>query len=262
MFWALYRHRWVLYELVLRDVFIKYRGSVLGLLWTLITPLTFVAVYMIVFSFLLKINIPFYGVFLVSGLLPWQWFSTALQTGTNALVEGRTYLGNSVLPPVILVVVPILSNFVHFILSLLIALAIALPLGFHFHWPISHLGWAVVALPLLFAIQMLFTLALVLLTSTVNVFYRDMQQLVSILLMLAFYLIPIVYPLSVVPERFRTAVLADPMAALAVSYQAIFYRSAFPEWPVVLYALVSSLFLLSVARSVFNHYKDYFVEYV
>jgi len=255
LFRALYRHRWLLYELVLRDVFIRYRGSVLGVLWTLLTPLLFVTIYIVVFTFVLKINVPHYAVFLIAGLLPWQWFASALQTATNSIVEGRVYVINSALAPVVLVVVPVLSSFVQFLLSFGIGLLVALGFGI-------HLGWSVTALPLLFAVQMLLTLALALFLATLNVFYRDAQQLITVLLALAFYLIPILYPITLVPERFRGYVLADPMATLILSYQAIFYKDAFPNWLFLLYALGVSLALLFVARLTFNRYKDAFAEYV
>lgn len=255
MFRALYRYRWLLYELVLRDVIIRYRGSVLGVLWTLLTPLMFVAIYIVVFAFFLHLDIPHYSVFLIAGLLPWQWFATALQTATNSIVEGRVYVTNSILAPVVLVVVPILSSFVQFLLSFAIALVVAQ----FFH---VHLGWSMVALPLLFAVQMMLTMALALFLATLNVFYRDATQLIAVLLALLFYLIPIVYPLSKVPPRFQTYVMADPMATLVLSYQQIFYKDAFPNWLFFVYPLAFSLALLYVGRLTFNRYKEMFADYI
>ena len=188
MFRALYRYRWLLYELVLRDVFIRYRGSVLGVLWTSHAAAVRGHLHRRVLV-LSPLNIPHYSVFLIAGLLPWQWFATALQTATNSIVEGRVYVINSILAPVVLVVVPILSSFVQFLLSFGIALAVAQ----FFH---VHLGWSMVALPLLFALQMMLTMALALFFATLNVFYRDATQLIAVLLAMVFYLIPIVYPLT------------------------------------------------------------------
>lgn len=255
MFRPLYRYRWLLYELVMRDVFIRYRGSVLGILWTLITPLLFALIYIVVFSLFLRINMPNYAVFLIAGLLPWQWFATSLQAGTNAIVDGRTYITNSVLPPILLAVVPVLSNFVHFLLSYAIMLVIALFLHVHF-------GWAMLVLPFLFAIQLIFTLGLTLLAATLHVFYRDALQLVAILLALVFYLIPIVYPLSLVPERFRLLLMANPLTALILSYQDVFAHNAVPHWPSLLYSLGASLALLYAGRVTFNRYRELFAEYV
>lgn len=255
MFRPLYRYRWLLYELVMRDVIVRYRGSVLGILWTLITPLMFASIYIVVFSLFLRINMPNYAVFLIAGLLPWQWFATSLQAGTNAIVEGRTYVTNSVLPPVVLTVVPVLSNFIHFLLSYAIMLVIAS----FFH---VHFGWAMVVLPFLFAIQLIFTLGLTLLAATMHVFYRDALQLVAILLALVFYLIPIVYPLSFVPERFRLLLMANPLTALVLSYQDVFSNNAIPHWPSLLYSLGASLVLLYAGWLTFNRYQEMFAEYV
>jgi ABC-2 type transport system permease protein len=255
LFRALYRYRWLVYELVLRDVIVRYRGSVLGLLWTLITPLLSVLIYVVVFSFFLRINVPNYAAFLIAGLLPWQWFATALAAATNSIVEGRMYLANTVLAPVVLVVVPVASSFVHFFLSFAIATLIAM--GLHI-----HLGWSMAALPLLFAVQAVLTLALALFAATLNVFYRDAQQLVGILLTLVFYLIPIAYPLTLVPARFQEYILANPITILVLGYQSIFYKNEFPNWAHLLYALGVSLVLLFLGRLTFNRYKESFAEYI
>jgi len=251
----LYRHRWLIRELVLRDVVLRYRGSALGFVWTLLTPLLFILVYMLVFSVFLQVGVPNYPVFLVAGLLPWQWFSTALQSGTTSLVDGRIYVGKAVLAPVVLVFVPVLSNFIQFLLSLPILLAVGLIFRIHVIWPL-------LALPLLVVIQLLLTLAILLFVAPFNVFYRDASQLVSVLLMLGFYLTPIIYPLSNIPPHFRPIALANPMTALVLSYQNIFYFQAFPDWRLVAYALGASLLLLLAGRVVFDRYKDTFAEYV
>jgi lipopolysaccharide transport system permease protein len=255
MFGDLYRHRWLIRELVVRDVILRYRGSALGFVWTLLTPLFFILVYMLVFSVFLQVGVPNYPVFLVAGLLPWQWFSTALQAGTTSLVDGRMYVGKAVLPPVLFVLVPVLSNFIHFVLSLPILLAVGLIFRIHVIWPL-------LTLPLLLAIQLLLTIAILLFVAPFNVFYRDASQLVSVILMLAFYLTPIIYPLTNIPPHFRLFTLANPMTALVLSYQNIFYFQSFPDWRLVAYTLGVSLALLLAGRLVFDRYKDSFAEYV
>lgn len=252
---TLYFNRWLLYELVLRDVVLRYRGSALGFFWTLLTPLLLMAVYVLVFSVFLRIDMPHYPVFLLASLLPWQWFANSLQAGTNSIVEGRMYVGKVVLAPIVLVLVPVLSNAVHFALSLPILLILAAI----FH---VQVGWSILALPVLIGVQFLLTLGLLLLLATFNVFYRDALQLVSVLLMLLFYLTPIVYPLTSVPEHWRLYALANPMTALTLSYQAIFYFHSSPNWAYVLYAFAFSAVLSGAGLIVFDRYKDTFADYV
>ncbi len=252
---TLYRYRWLLYELVIRDVVLRYRGSALGFLWTILNPLLFMAIYTLVFSVYLRIGMADYAVFLIAGLIPWLWFASAIQTGTTSIIDGRMYVGKAVFAPIILVLVPVLSNFVNFLLSLPILLVIIAL----FHMKI---GWPIIVLPLLVGIQLLLTLDLLLLLATVNVFFRDLQQLIAVALLLVFYLTPIIYPLSSVPESFRFYVLASPMSSLILSYQDIFYYNVLPDWKHVLYALAASIALFYIGHAAFERYKDAFADYV
>ena len=128
--------------------------------------------------------------------MPFQWFSNAIFAGTSSITDGGMYVGKTVFAPAILIAVPVLSNLVNFLFSLPILLAVVL---------LSHVtvGWPLLALPLLLAIQAILTLGILMSLATLNVFFRDLQQLVGVLTMLLMYLTPIVYPLSMVPETIR-----------------------------------------------------------
>jgi lipopolysaccharide transport system permease protein len=251
----LYRYRWLLYELVLRDLILRYRGSVLGFLWTLLNPLAFMLVYVLVFSIYLKINIPHYALFLMAGILPWQWFAGAVQTATSSIVDGRIYVGRAVFPASVLTLVPVLSNLV----NLLISLPILVAIGAYFH---VLPGLPILVLPVLLGVQLLLTAAVALLLATFNVFFRDLQQLVIVVLNLVFYVSPIFYPLSSVPEALRAAVFANPMVPIIIGYQDIFYYDRMPDGPLTLYALVAAYVLFLGARLAFNHFKDTFADYL
>ena len=252
---TLYRFRWLLYELVVRDLVARYRGSVFGFFWTLLNPLLFMAVYTLVFSVILRIGMEHFAVYLIAGLMPFQWFSNSIVLGTSSITDGGMYVGKTVFAPEILIAVPVLSNFVNFLFSLPLLLAVAL---------LSHvsIGWPLFLLPLVLAIQVMFTLGLLLSLATFNVFFRDLQQLVGVLTMLVLYLTPIVYPLSMVPQSFKTLILANPLTSLITSYQDIFYYNRFPDWRSLLYALACSAITFVIGRAVFMYYKDSIPEYV
>lgn len=252
---TLYRYRRLLYELVVRDVVLRYRGSTLGFFWTLLNPLLFMAVYTLVFSVYLRIGMANYPVFLIAGLVPWLWFAGAVQQGTSSILDGRMYVGKTVFAPVILILVPVLSNLVNFLFSLPILLAILAI--FHI-----QVGWALLILPLLIVIQFLLTFGILLLLATFNVFFRDLQQLIAVVLLLGFYLTAIIYPLSSVPEKFRPYVLANPLTSLVLGYQDIFYYNVVPDWKHIFYALAASLVLLYIGSAVFERYRDAFADYV
>ena len=251
---SLYRYRWLLYELVARDLILRYRGSVLGFLWTFLNPLLMMLVYTLVFSVYLRIPIPHYAVFLISGLLPWLWFNSSISAGATSIVDGRTYVGRSVFAPIILIIVPILSNGVNFVLSIPLLFAIASFFG-------VPIGWPVIVLPVLMGVQFLLTLGILLTLATFNVFYRDLQQLMVTILSLLFYLAPIFYPLSSVPERVRPFLYIDPMVPLVLAYQDIFFFDRLPDARLVAYALLVALVLCAIGRRVFNRYKDAFADY-
>jgi lipopolysaccharide transport system permease protein len=251
---SVYRFRWLLFELVYRDIALRYRGSVLGFLWTILNPLLAMLVYTLVFSVFLRVAIPHYALFLLAGLLPWIWFASSISMGATSIVDGRIYVSRSVFAPVLLVMVPICSNLVNFILSIPLYFALAAFFG-------APLGLPLLFLPVIVAIQFVLLLAIVLMLATYNVFYRDLQQLTVTILSLVFYLAPIFYPLESVPSNFRPFVFLDPIAALVVAYQDIFYYNQLPSLKLMGYALAVSLVLLLIGTRVFDHYKDAFADY-
>lgn len=239
----------------MRDLKLRYRGSVLGFAWTLINPLLFMAVYTLVFSVFLKAGINNFPLYLLSGLLPWNWLSTALQQGTGAIVDGRMYVGKTLFPTEALIVVPVASNLVNFLLSLPVFVLIA----FLLH---GKLGLALLALPVLIVLQCAITFGLVALLATFNVFYRDVQQLVVYVLMLLFFLTPIFYSPSVIPEAFRPLALSNPFAALVTSYHHVLFENSFPSASALIYLTLTAIVLVGVGQLVYNHSKESFGEFL
>lgn len=251
----LHHFRWLIYELVVRDLKLRYRGSALGFAWTLLNPLLFMAVYTLVFGVYLKVGIPNFPLYLLSGLLAWNWFANALQLGTSAIVDGRMYVGKTVFPTEALLIVPVLSNLINFLLSLPVFVVLAIILH-------GHLGIALIALPVLIVLQSAITFATLTLFATFNVFYRDVQQLVTYFVMLSFYLTPIFYRTTSIPEAIRPIALANPLVSLIVSYQRILFYNTFPNMSDLIYLALTALVLFGIAQMAYNHYKDSFGEYL
>ena len=226
----------------------------LGFVWTFLNPLLTMGVYTLVFSIYLRVGIPNYAVFLLSGLLPWLWFAGAISMGATSIVDGRMYVSRSVFSPILLVLVPICAQAVNFLLSIPLLFAIAAIFG-------VHIGWPIVVLPVLMGIQFLLLLGILMTLATMNVFFRDLQQLMTTILSLLFYLAPIIYPLASVPAAFRPFVFFNPMAALVVGYQDIFFYNRLPDPILTAYALAVALVLCVIGRSVFNRYRDAFADY-
>lgn len=251
----LFHYRWLLYELVLRDLRLRYRGSVLGFAWTLLNPLLFTVIYTLVFSVYLRVPIEHYPLFLLCGLIPWNWFATAIQQGTTAIVDGRMYVGKTTFPIEVLLAVPVFSGAVNFVLSL--PILVALVVISH-----AHVGVGLLALPILAVIQLGLTFALVQIVATLNVFYRDLQQLVIYVITALFYLTPIFYTSAQVPAKFAFFLAWSPFTALIQGYHDIFYYGTFPKAADLGFASIAAIVLLLVGQGSFLRHRESFSQYL
>lgn len=251
----LYKYRALISALVVRGLRARYRGSVLGFFWTFLNPLLLMLVYLLVFSTVMKIGIKNYSVFLFAGLLPWTWFATALTDGVGSIVSGSNLITKVLFPPQVLPTVSVLINMMNYIFTLpllLLFLFISkMPLGFPF-----------LAIIPVILIQLVLTMGATLIVAAVNVYFRDLQQIVANFLMLGFFVTPILYPLSQVPEKVRFIFYLNPMTVLFRSYQWIFYYNVFPDWLHLLYLLAGSFVVLFIGVYVFERLKEAFPEFI
>jgi lipopolysaccharide transport system permease protein len=203
------------YVLVERDLKLRYKRSVLGIAWALLNPLVQLVVLTIVFSLVLPLEIPNYASFLFTGLLPWIWLQSSLLAVTVVIVDFRDLIRRPGFPPHILPGVPITSNFIHYLLALPILLAFLLLDHY-------HLTPALLALPIVFAVQFALTLGLGYFTAALYVTFRDTQYLLGIFLLLGFYLTPVFYDISSFPPPLQALYHLNPMTILLEAYRDIF----------------------------------------
>lgn len=222
---SLVRHRALLFALTTREVRARYRGSVLGFLWSFLNPLLLLAVYSFVFAHIFAAREGMgpdpYAVFLFTGLLPWTWFQASLLEGSGSIVSGGALLKKVVFPAEVLPLVTVLANGVHFAASLPVLLLVLIATQ---NPPTVHLF----ALVPLVATQFLLATGLALALSALSVLFRDVRDMLAHALTLAFFATPIIYHWSMVPERFHAIARLNPLAHLVRGYQnALFYH----EWP-------------------------------
>jgi lipopolysaccharide transport system permease protein len=250
----LYQYRALLWSLIQREMKARYRGSMLGFLWTFLNPTLLMIVYAIVFDVYMRQNIPQYTFYMFVGLLPWIWFSSSVGSGASAISDRRDLLTKVRFPAQVLPATVVLTNLINFLLSLPLMVGLGL---FFQHVP----TWHAVAFPLVVLVQLMFTLALSYLISALNVAFRDLQHLISNLLTFWFFLTPIIYTANTIPKEIRTAaVLINPMAVLVTAYQAIFYEHRMPDFTALgLVGLVSAV-LLWFATSIFERRREEFAE--
>ena len=254
-FRELYQYRGLLISLVQRELTARYRGSVLGFFWTFLNPTLHMLVYALLFTVVMRQNVPNYAYFMFVGLLPWIWFSSSVGGGASAISDRRDLMTKVRFPAQVLPSSVVATNLLNYILSLPLMVALGAFFGV---WP----TWHVVAFPLVLLIQLIFTLALVYIISAINVTFRDLQHIVQNLLTLAFFATPVLYQVKNISDPgMRTLItLANPMAILITSYQAIFYDHRLPDAMPLLALALGSLVLLWAASQLFEARREEFAE--
>jgi ABC-type polysaccharide/polyol phosphate export permease len=203
-FAALWEFRLVYRHLVRQYVSLRYRRTALGFLWTLINPLLTMTVTAVVFSLMMRMPLKGFAVFLFSGLIPWTLFSGCVVQGGQTLLENEALVKKIYVPRQTLIIARCSSLLVDAVLSFLSLFVIAVVLG-------AHLGSALLVLPIAFVLTFIFSCGVALIMALISVFLRDTQQIVSILLQAGYFLTPIIYPITIVPEAWRPLLRLNPM---------------------------------------------------
>ncbi|MDP2948505.1 MAG: ABC transporter permease [Chloroflexota bacterium] len=224
--------------LTAREVKLRYQGTVLGLLWTLAKPLLLGLVFSFALSYVLRVKVTDapYVLFLLSALFPWTWFQSSIQTSAGSFSNNAALLKKVYFPRFVLPLSAVTSQLFHFVLSIPILVLLLVAKGYH-PGPEWLLG-----VPLLIAIQLLLLAGPVLLVASLNVFLRDLEHLVEVLMTLWLYLTPILYPLALVEKRLGPVVHLNPMASLIEAWRDLFLYDQLPGtdiWPALVFAAVA-----------------------
>ena len=218
-----WRHRELLRNLVLRNVRLKYQRSLLGLVWTLLNPLLTVAALTIVFTRVVPLDLPRYWAFLLSGYFVWRFVLQNLTAGTFVLAQHGTLRRSAAFPQEVVILSQAGSRMVEFTAEMLLVVT-GLVLFHHHGVPESFL-----LLPLLVALQLLIVVGLVLPLAVASAFFSDVQHAMPAALLTLFYLSPVFYPLTQVPESLRPFYLLNPVAGLLTLYHVVLYEGRLPS---------------------------------
>ena len=252
----LWKFRALIWALVGRHLKARYRGSILGFLWSFLNPLCLIGVYSLVFQYYIRGNeVDRYSLFLFTGLLPWIWFSSGLLEATGSITGGGSLVTKAMFPPHILPMVSVLTNLANFIF--------AIPLLFGFMLIVGKaLTLKMLFLPVIILLELLFLSGLAMAVSAINVHYRDVQHILGNLMTLWFFLCPIVYPATNVPERFRFTLILNPVASFTEMYHGILLEGVMPSVSRVVFAAAVSMITWIVGCLIFNRYRESFAELV
>lgn len=255
--WALPRsliyRRDLLRELVVRDMKLRYKRSYLGIAWTLVNPLAQLIVYSFVFRVLFRVTTPNYTPYIFIGITCWGWFQAAVLESTIAILANRDLIRQPGFPAALLPNVTVGSQLIHFLLTLPVLVGLVLVSGI----PITG---AIVWLPIIILVQYCLTLAFSLLAASVHVNFRDTQYLLGVLLMLAFFLTPILYDIKMVPERYQALYRFNPMTYIIEAYRAVLIRGETPDVVSLAIIAVIGLVLLRVFYLLFRRASVSFAE--
>lgn len=222
-------YRELLINLVRKELRVRYKESVLGFLWSMLNPLLYLAVFYLVFNFFLpNRGVPFFTVFLLSGLLGWTLFSSSLAGGAGSIVGNGALLKKVSFPREVLPLATVGASVFHFFLQMLVLLGVLILFDYPFF------GENLLLAPVALAVEILLLAGLVLLVSSVTVYLRDVQHFVELALLAWFWLTPIVYQVTLVydklaPKGLFGLYLLNPMAPITLAFQRAFYNQVTPQ---------------------------------
>lgn len=269
----LWAHRELLFNMTRKELKVKYKRSVLGFVWSFVTPLIMLAVFSLVFSILAKNPMNWFVVYLMAGLFPWLFFVNSLTQSVGSVVGNPGLVKKVYFPREVLPLGAVGANIFHFAMQMLILFIFLLCIGWHFSIYILYL-------PLVMLLEFVFTLGLCLWMSAANVFLRDIQHFLEVGTMAWFWLTPIVYTIGTVMDKlggYMGIYLLNPMTNIVGLYQFVIYNPkhyaplsyAPGEAPVVylnfwaiLYTVVLSLILLVFGFWYFTRKERGFAEQI
>lgn len=264
------RYRFLLKNLVTREIKVRYKNSVLGIFWSLLNPLLMMVVYTLLFTKLIPNNsIRVFPIFILVGLIPWQFLSNTLIGGTVCITDNAPLLRKVYFPRIMLPTSVLLSNLVNFVLAFLVMVVLLYAFG---------LGLTIHALwvPVILLIQMIFMQGIILILGTVQVFYRDIIQILNVGLLAWFFLTPVFYPFetlgtstTILGITFNPAVVMrwlNPMASIVDGYRTVLWGTMGSDGPVsmdpsyLLRTLATAVIIFLFGFYIFNRFEFLFGE--
>jgi ABC-type polysaccharide/polyol phosphate export permease len=244
-------------NLVLKDFRIRYRNMSLGVLWSLLNPLIMMGVLTFVFSNIFKNPRPHFPLFILCGMVPYNFFTIAWLTGTTSIVDNAPLIKRVPVPREVVPITTVLACCIHLLVQVALLLAFALfsGEGFNRQW-----YW----LPVVWALEIVFVCGLAMLSASLNVFIRDTRYVVESTNLVLFWLVPVFYDFGDVPARFRHIYDLNPVASLVILLRRILLDAKPPDGPThtLLKLLAVSVVVFIVGLVAFHRMKPRFYEHV
>ena len=249
----LYCYREMLKNLVKQDLRTRYKGSVLGFFWTFLNPLLLLAVYTMVFSMIMRVNIDNFAMFLFVALLPWIFFSTSVLNGTGSIVANKDLIKKVYFPREVIPLSVVNASLMNLVFSYFILFPSLLVFGVNITSAIIYLPLAMIPLYLL-------ALGIALITSALNVYFRDLEHILGILMMAWFFSTPILYPVEMLPQIYLKYFMLNPVAPIVLAFRDILFYGNIPNLVVLLYSTITAILIVIFGYSLFQMLQKNFAE--
>lgn len=240
---------------VKKDIRGKYKGSFFGVLWAFINPLLSVFVYAIVFKYIMRFNIENYLIYLISGIIPWTFFTSSVTAGLNSVLFNANLIKKVYFPRVILPISSTTSCLVNFCISCIIVLLFVIFSG-------VGLSLNILFLSLIVLINYIFCLGISLILSAIEIYVRDIEHIVTFFISMLFYATPILYTSEQVPVEMSFILKINPLAYFIEAYHSIFYAKEIPNMFNLGIISLISVVVLFIGYRIFDKLQKGFAEEV
>lgn len=255
----LWAYRDLLYFLIWRDVKVRYKQTLLGVAWVVIQPLVSMVIFTLFFGRLAGLEtrtggIP-YPVFAFAGLLPWTFFANAITASSNSLINSAHLITKIYFPRMIIPAAAVLAGLIDFALSFAVLTALM------FYYRVG-INWSLLLLPPLVALVVLLCLSLGMWLAAVNVKYRDIRHAVPFVVQIWMFASPVIYPTTLVPERWRWVLALNPMTGIIEGFRAALFGSKQIEWNLLAISAAITLFLFVCSTFAFKRMEKTFADVI
>ena len=243
----------LIYILTVKEIKTRYKNNVLGYLWSLANPLAYALIFYFAFGIIFRFKMENYALFLICGLFPWQWLSNSSVTSANVFLSNANLIKKAIFPRYIVPIASCLQEGFHFLMTIPVLLVFMIA----FEVDINLI--LLLGIPLLLVIQFMMVVGLSLIIGTLNVFFRDINYIVQVSFQMLFYLTPILYPISKIPDEYVGYMLLNPFMPIILCWRSLFMEGHL-DLDYVFLALLYSAVLLVLGIIIYRKLSWKFAE--